>query len=259
LFLIGYTLNLFYKKLFLPACEIIGRWIGSSLRETKYGVLLLEIIFFMILSILPVTLILIPGIERQLLRFFSLLFLILTLLFIEVTAYHKAKQYNLVQLSLIDFIFNWLNSRQVWKTYIGDRVILLFNQLLTTYYLLIALTISLSLFIELTWGDKYYFGLFLLLPVYANIWVYFSFRLRFNGYDEIFMRRCIVYATIIIYGFYHSYHEFSKYLLKITFEFGLTDLLMYIAVFIYIAIDRLLKEIFSDYDRKKREFESTSS
>ena len=73
------------------------------------------------------------------------------------------------------------------------------------------------------------------------------------------MRRCIVYGSIIIYGLYQSYHEFNKYLLNIPFEMDLIDFLLYIAVFLYLTIDRLIKELASDYERKKKEFVGNAS
>ncbi|QTH40276.1 hypothetical protein J4772_22085 [Cohnella sp. LGH] len=67
------------------------------------------------------------------------------------------------------------------------------------------------------------------------------------------MRRLIVYLIIIVYTIYDTYGKFSQLVSDLASIQSFDTLFIYSAVVIYIAIDRLLKELVSDVDKFQKE------
>jgi hypothetical protein len=254
-------LSKLFDRVLLPACLIVGKALGRMLN--KFGTTTLRLIVLELLLILGFVLFLLfniykfPVSDSNPLKQLTLFFLFTVFTLIDSIAYREIKQESPKAISMI----SWMSGKAIWRSYIGNRFILIIQQLFSTYWLFIALVVSISFFTSFTWSDRNYYYLFLLLPFYTSIWVYFSFKIKksiYNDYDVIFMRRLLVYLAIICYAIYESYSRFNDFLLDIPTTIDVNDLFLYVASFIFIAMDRMLKELVNDYERKRKELESKS-
>lgn len=244
----GLLTYLFLSKLWIPFCDFIGKKIGKALKG-KLWLYIIEIL--MLLGPIVFVYFALISIGDQLLKNIVILsFSYLTYILIILSAFHKIKLINMI--SDKEGITGWIKYKKIWGTYIAKRFFLFTEQLFSFFILLVALYISLLLLFLLRWEINFYFIMLLILPLYANIWVYLNQRFRLNEYDQIFMRRLIVYLIIIVYTLYDSNLKYQQFLFDSKNYTDFTYLFLYVGVVIYIAIDRFVKEILSDYEKHKK-------
>ncbi len=187
-------------------------------------------------------------------RYIVMLFIFTFLILIETNTYSEFRiRHNI---SRQRGIIGWILHRSIWQRYLVRRILLLIEHLVHTYYLFIPLYISLLIMSKLNWSEKDYFYSLLFLPLYSNAWVYIKFNfksVKFNSYEVIFMRRSIIYIFIIVYSILDSYGKFTQVLSNSSKNLSFEYVFVYSAVVIYIAIDRLLKELVSDIDKYTKE------
>lgn len=245
---------LFLLKVIVPICKFIGERLATKL-HSKYWIYVLDISFLLlILSFLIIEFYLVSFTGNQSLKYMIVLLIYTILILIEITTYTEFR--NRHNISKMSGIIGWIVHRAVWKTYIAKRILLFIEQLVHTFYLIIPLYISLLIMSKLKWSDQDYFYSLLFLPIYANAWVYLKFSRKylvsFNSYETLFMRRLIIYTLIIGYSIMESYGKFSQYLTNKS-TLSIEYLFVYSAVIVYIAVDRLFKEIVSDVEKIKKE------
>lgn len=244
----------FFIKIIVPVCEFLGKEFGKKL-SSKNWIYFLDISFFvLIISFTTIGLYLYPFSKYQSFIFMIVLIIYTMLIIIETSTYTEFR--NRRNISKESGIIGWIFHREVWKTYIAKRISLFFEQLVHTFYLIVPIYISLLIMSKLKWSDQDYFYSLLFLPIYANLWVYLKlskqYLVTFNSYKTLFMRRLIIYILIIGYSIMESYGKFSQFLTNkniLSFEY----LFVYSAVIVYIAVDRLLKEVVSDLEKFKKE------
>lgn len=243
-----------FMKVIVPVSEFVGKKLGKKLL-TKNWIYFLDISYLvLIVSFATIGFYLYPFSGFQSLKFMIVLLIYTMLIIIETSTYTEFR--NRRNISKTSGIIGWIIHREVWKTYIAKRISLFIEQLVHIFYLIVPIYISLLIMSKLRWSDQDYFYSLLFLPIYANAWVYIKFSkenlVKFNSYEILFMRRLIIYTLIIGYSIMESYGKFSQYLTNknvLSFEY----LFVYSAVIVYIAVDRLLKEIVSDVEKFKRE------
>jgi hypothetical protein len=245
-------------KVVVPCCDRLGKILARRLLSSRW-LYVLEIFFFaLIASFIVVSLLFMPRHEEQSIKYLMILLIYVILILVETSTYSEYRKQN--GISLTNGIFGWILNRPIWKKYLAKRTLLFIEQLLNTLYLIIALYLSLLFMYKLKWEEQYYFLSLLFLPIYTNMWVYlklkrkkFYFKITFNNYDSIFMRRFLVYSIIIIYAIFEACGKFNQYMFDksgITFEY----IFIYSAAIVYIAIDRLLKEVVSDLEKFRKEY-----
>lgn len=246
-----------FMKIIFPACEMLGIFIAKKLKST-YWLYIIEFSFFLTLILflyVNTKYVSFSGTPSLLQLLYCIIFIILII--VEAAIYHKFRNEN--NLPITAGIIGWITSKAIWKSYIGNRMILFVEQIVHIFYLIVPLYMSMYLIAIFKWETPFYFITLLFLPIYSNIWVYTKFTLKkyyfkvsFGKYEVVFMRRLIIYTFIIIYGFYEVYKRFNQFLTESN-EFNFEYLFVSSAVILYIAIDRLMKELVSDADRFKKE------
>lgn len=246
-----------FMKIIVPKCESLGVYLGKRLKA-KYWLYVLELLFFILIVVFLVLCFnSITFTDSQSVITFLYFIIFIVLILIETSTYREFRVRN--NISKSDGIVGWIIQRTIWESYIAKRLLLFVEQLMHTFYLIIPLYLSLIFMVKLEWAEQHYFISLLFLPIYSNFWVYlkpiwkkYYFKMTFNIYEDIFMRRIIIYFLIIIYAIYEIYGKYNQYISNLdkpTFEY----LFIYAAVILYIAIDRLLKEIVSDLDKYKKD------
>lgn len=253
---LGVIVSVLFLKIIEPICDWVGTYFARRMKS-KLWLYILEILFFATTGSFIYINVLAPIIDQpsELLMVFFFIYILLIL--IESSAYREYRKMNKTPMTA--GITGWLINRTIWKSYFANRIFLFINQLMHTFYLFIPVYISLIFFSVLNWEESHYFYSLLLVPVYSNLWVYlklnwkkYFFKVSFNSYEEIFMRRLVIYLLIIVYALFDINKRFGEYLYKpkeLSFEY----LFIYAAVVLYIALDRLFKEIVSDVEKFKKD------
>lgn len=147
--------------------------------------------------------------------------------------------------SILEFISNKINT----KNYFVNRFSLVINQGDSILFLLAAITITLTFLIELKWPDFIYYGLILIIPLYTNVWIYFTYKLSFNKDEEqISIRRLIAYFLLVIFVCNDTYIKFFQFFFEKDNKPDEVHFLLYIGSIIFIALDRFLKALIDDYN-----------
>ncbi len=136
-------------------------------------------------------------------------------------------------------------------------MILVFEQLNSILYLMVAMVVTLTFFTELKWPNSAYYIALITLPIYTNLWIYFTYKLKLQGDEEVLnIRRLLAYLLLVIYVLKDSYLKFYCFFdNKQHYKMDNTSYLLYIASIVFIALDRFLKAWTDDY----RKFKNTNS
>lgn len=232
--------NVLMNKGLFPYTEKVSLMVANKLKW-EYWVLLLEILFIVVSLCSLIITIIKTEVSQNILFFIYFIFI----LFISQLIYELRKN-PLGYVSIFDRI-----SKMNFDNYFFSRVKLFFEHCLDMSLICI-LVITYTFIIELKWPTYVYFLGFLVLPIYTNIWIYFTRKGRLRVTEIISIRRAFVYFLIAVYAIYQAYilfiNEFLEKTLTLTDE---DNLILYIAVFVFIAIERLLKAFTDDYTSYK--------
>ncbi|MED4954759.1 hypothetical protein ABEO75_23510 [Paenibacillus macerans] len=168
----------FFTKVIVPFCEFVGKKLAKKLLS-KNWIYFLDISFIvLIVSFATIGLYLAPFSGYQIIIFMIVILIYTSLIIIETSTYNEfRKRHNISKTS---GIIGWIVHRPVWKTYIAKRILLFFEQLAHTFYLIAPLFISYQIMSILKWNDQDYFYSLLFLPIYANVWVYLKFSKKYE-------------------------------------------------------------------------------
>lgn len=140
------------------------------------------------------------------------------------------------------------------QIYLLNRFGLFMQQIPDFFKSLVILQLSFLFLITLKWSPNFYFLSLCFIPLYANYWVYFVKILTINTKaDDVFIRRAFIYLCLIAVGVYELFTRFENYMYERPLTTSIDVFLLTGSGILYIAIDRVLKEVSSDYLKFKNE------
>ncbi|MBV4427346.1 hypothetical protein [Clostridium tyrobutyricum] len=231
--------------------EIVMVYIEKLINFITYKYIL-KLKFRYLLVFCEINILIIPFflliIFRKRLRIFSYLYIFL-FLFIwgSITFYIRKERKN--TFSLIDNIANKINI----NNYFINRINLLFKQGSSMMILIVVFEFTILAFTELEWPMFLQYIAFLVLPIYLNIWIYLTHKLKLKDDYTINIRRIIVYILLVVYVLGDSYYKFYSILYYNTSpKLDLSNLFVYIASVFFIALERVIKLIIDDFKSFKK-------
>lgn len=242
LILLGF-LNVLFNKLIIPSMEITSNKLSSLIikRGKRKSVLIgLEIIFLFIIAIGVFFLSLIEYTTYVKNMIFFVFAIVLILLAILISNLKGKMEYK----GIIDTIHRRLPK----KKYIIRKISLVFLQLPSLFKLVIFFLFIFQLVPLLRLNLSGYYTIFTILPIGLIIWVYMAFRDK----ESMEMRKIFVYIFLVFLAIKATFNK----LLVVTDSpptNSYEDYFVYIIITIYVAIERLLKVIFDDYERHKKD------
>jgi hypothetical protein len=246
--LLSYLLNLILSKVLFPGIEIIASRI-AVFAKGKYIIVVMEAMFLLTV-LLHVSLFLnyLDSEKSELLIFVS--FFLTLLLIADITYQIRTKSDNLPSLFML--IKKGYNE----QNYIMNRSKLLIEELVSIFFLMVALVVTLTFLVQLNWSNETYFIGYVLIPVYAVFWSYFNTKLQFRPKESTRFRRVIFYFLIAVLTFHDCYDKYKQILAseKITLTIDYQSLFSYAGMVIFVALDRVFKELSddkNDFDKKQ--------
>ena len=180
---------------------------------------------------------------RKYLGNFSILigFLIL-FIWTLITSYIRKEKSNMFSL------INYISARVNTDNYFINRINLFFEQGLSIITLIAAFQFTILIFTQLEWPMLLQYISFILLPIYLNVWIYFSCKFKLKDDTTITIRRIIVYVLLVVYVLGDSYSKFYSIVSYDTSpKLNLINLFVYIASVFFIALERVMKSIIDDF------------
>jgi hypothetical protein len=246
--LIGFGTKFLLDKGIFPALEKGTSLIAKRLKW-KYWVVFLEILFT-ITTICSLTLF---FMIKEFVDYIAIIYFIL-ILSISVLIYQLREQ-EPEYTSLFSKIKDNFNT----ENYFFSRIDLFFKYCLDLS-LIVMLVLTYTFIIELEWPTYVYFIGFLVLPIYSNIWIYFTVRGKLRDNDVISIRRGFAYFLLSLYAVYQAYILFLNVFFQKSIELtNENNLILYIAAFVFIAIEQVLKAFTDDYIQYKNDKQSNKN
>lgn len=200
-----------------------------------------------LLAFYEICLLIVPGILLILFHMnmppiFGLLTYISIIIIALIVMYIKKEHTDMF--SLLDHILDKINT----KNYLVNRLGYLFKQTYSIIVLFLISYITFFIFTQLEWIPAIYYIGFISFPIYLNIWIYVSYKLKLENKDTISVRRFIVYSLLVIYIMGDCYSKFYSLLFYNTApKVDIISLFFYMLASIFIAIERLIKVVINDY------------
>ncbi|MFF2529510.1 hypothetical protein ACFVS2_11475 [Brevibacillus sp. NPDC058079] len=238
--ILSYILNIILSKIFFPGVERISLEIAKYAKG-KYILLAMEVLFILLVVTHALLFLKYTTSPNSLLFVFSSFFI--TLFFVaDITYQIRKKCANLPSLFIL--IKKGYNK----QNYFMNRSKLFFEELISIFFLMVALVVSLTFLVQLKWPHETYFIGYVLIPVYAVLWSYFNTKLRFRPKESIRFRRIIFYFFIAVLSINECFDKYKQILEseKITMTIDYQSLFSYAGVVIFLALDRVIKELSDD-------------
>lgn len=211
---------------------------GSKLNY-KLSLVFLEIVY--IIATIIFIFFLVKGF-----RFIGFIIYIIIVLVIGSLSHYTRKEKPGI-LSLLEYLSNKINKRN----YFINRLGLILEQGSSILFLMAAIVITLTFLAELRWPNAIYFGSVIVIPLYTNIWIYFTLKLKIRAEEDITnIRRLISYLLLLAIITVDSYFKFNQFFSREgQYEPSESFFIVYIGSIIFIAIDRFLKAFIEDYKK----------
>jgi len=239
----GFSLKFLLDKGLFPSIEKISTFMAQRLKW-RYWVISLEILFIIGL-ICSFILFIVKNEMSEYILFVYFIFV----LFISGLIY-QLKKLTPNCLSIFEKMSFNMNN------YFFSRVNL-FLEHCVDMSLISILVITYSFIIELKWPTYVYFVGFLVLPIYINVWIYFTKKGELRNTEITSIRRAFAYFLLVIYAIYQANILFMNVFLEKNLTIlDESNLILYVAAFVFIAIERLLKALTDDYIRYKNDKQS---
>ncbi|CAH0122598.1 hypothetical protein PAE9249_05170 [Paenibacillus sp. CECT 9249] len=255
-------LNLFFTKFFFPNAERLGKSIGTK-TNNKVIILIIEILTLLLPFIYIIGQILLYFITNFwkgnfLFYWFISTIIFLGCLFIFSSAFVEYKKLHPdYEPPIISRLKVWtaeLKLNRLKRFYLINRIGLLIQQIPDFLKAVTILYLSLILLTSLEWSENFYFLSFCLIPLYANYWVYYIKILTINtNQKEVFVRRAVMYMIMMAFATYELFTRYQDYIYERTGSTDFRVLLLAGSGVLYIALDRILKEVTVDYLNFKKE------
>jgi len=134
------------------------------------------------------------------------------------------------------------------RIYIFNRFKIWIYQIQEFMFVFLVFYLSLSFFTYLKWDINTFFLSFSLIPVLGNYWVYYTSFFNLNRDQEaVFIRRVFMYFLILLISTVGIYLEYKNVLQSSKTLSSFELFWMTSSVGLYLASDRILKEVVSDY------------
>lgn len=258
LILIRNVLDKLFSKWFVPTAERIGKLLGTKVKKQS-TIVIVEILTLLILLMFVIghiTLVLIMGTEGFFILYsFLMMIVFLVLILVSSAVIQEYKRLNPQYESSIGKGLRRIDIGKKFKSiYLLNRLWLLMEQSLDFFKSLMILQISLIFLITLQWSPNFYFLSLCFIPMYANYWVYFVKVITPNTNSEgVFIRRAFMYLILMALVIFEVFKRFQGYLIEIPYTPSINVFLLTGSGILYIAFDRVLKEILGDYLNFKKE------
>ncbi|OMC76789.1 hypothetical protein BK125_17195 [Paenibacillus odorifer] len=258
LILIRKALDKLFSKWFVPTAERIGKRLGTKVKKQS-TIVIVEIFTLLILLMFVIghlTLVLIMGTDGFFILYSVLMMIVfLVLILVSSAVIQEYKRLNPKYESSIGKGLRRIDIGKKFKSiYLLNRLWLLMEQSLDFFKSLMILQISLICLITLQWSPNFYFLSLCFIPLYANYWVYFVKVITPNTNSEgVFIRRAFMYLSLMALVIFEVFKRFQGYLIEVPYTPSINVFLLTSSGILYIAFDRVLKEILSDYLHFKKE------
>lgn len=258
--LLWLALNFMFDKWFVTLSESIGKLIGSKIKN-KWLVTLIEVITLLLPLIFLIAQIVIYIItsygENDFMIYWFVSIVVFFLgIFISIST---VAEFERLHPKYNSSVSTWLNNQimmlklnRLRNIYFINRAELLMEQMPDFLKAILILQVSLFLLINLNWTDDYYFLTVCFIPFYANYWVYYIKVLTVNPKQEdVFIRRVVMYILMMAVATYELFSRFQSYINEVEVANDIQVFLLAGSAVLYIALDRILKEVTVDYVKFK--------
>lgn len=250
-----FIFNIIFDKVIIRSTEYLGKRLAKK-TKSKFSLILIELTSFLSILLYPITLIIFLIRLDFDTRGFSEIFLITTLSFLLIffllssTLIEARKLYISHNFFVTNFCRNLntsINKKYFEGSYLQNIINLILKQAKDLYVISLIGYLTLIFLTHLNWGINIFFVGLLLIPSYGIYWVYYTNFFVFNiEKRHVFIRRVIGYFIV---GFLSIYIVHSEYISMI---FENNQALYLFTIFViwssaFILLDRILKEIHSDY------------
>lgn len=250
-----FIFNIIFDKVIIRSTEYLGKRLAKK-TKSKFSLILIELTSFLSILLYPITLIIFLIRLDFDTRGFSEIFLITTLSFLLIffllssTLIEARKLYISHNFFVTNFCRNLntsINKKYFEGSYLQNIINLILKQAKDLYVISLIGYLTLIFLTHLNWGINIFFVGLLLIPSYGAYWVYYTNFFVFNiEKRHVFIRRVIGYFIV---GFLSIYIVHSEYISMI---FENNQALYLFIIFViwsntFILLDRILKEIHSDY------------
>ncbi|TKJ93537.1 hypothetical protein PaeCFBP13512_03885 [Paenibacillus sp. CFBP13512] len=250
-----FIFNIIFDKVIIRSTEYLGKRLAKK-TKSKFSLILIELTSFLSILLYPITLIIFLIRLDFDTRGFSEIFLITTLSFLLIffllssTLIEARKLYISHNFFVTNFCRNLntsINKKYFEGSYLQNIINLILKQAKDLYVISLIGYLTLIFLTHLNWGINIFFVGLLLIPSYGVYWVYYTNFFVFNiEKRHVFIRRVIGYFIV---GFLSIYIVHSEYISMI---FENNQALYLFIIFViwsntFILLDRILKEIHSDY------------
>ena len=198
----GFLLKIIMDKGLFPYTEKLSLLVANKIK-LKYSIISLEILFIFV-SLCSFIILIITTKEGKNILFFTYF---LFILFISQLIYELRKNQH-GYLSIFDKI-----SKINFDNYFFSRVKLFFEHCLDISLITI-LIITYTFIIELDWPTYVYFLGFLALPIYTNIWIYFTRKGRLRTSEIIYYTKSICLFSACSLCYLSSVYPVYKWILR---------------------------------------------
>ncbi|MDQ0658392.1 hypothetical protein [Paenibacillus sp. W2I17] len=267
---IWFGLNYAFSKWMEP----LGKWIGKRTMDRfdhKWFVMavqvtgiLVPIVYFCANVYLLITI----GFQNQpFINYWSFMTLIFIFWVLPTTTY--IEEYKKVHPEYKFIVIEWINfklkvmtdlNKKNNRIYFINRVNLLFKQIPDLVKSIFILYFPLVFLTQLSWSyNMYFLGLFL-IPFYGNYWVYYKkiFTVNMNS-EEVLIRRICLYFLMFVYVTYELFIRYEA-LSRVTGPEDFNESLFVLggSGVLYIAMDRVMKELTADYISYRKKINKNS-
>lgn len=247
-----------FSKWLMPTAERIGKRVGTKVQKQSM-IVFVEIFTLLILLMFVIghlMLFLIMGTEGFFILYSFLMMIVLFVLILVSSA--VIQEYKRLNPQYVSSIGKGLRRIDIGKkfnsNYLLNRLWLLMGQSLDLFKSLMILQISFICLIVLQWSPNFYFLSLCFIPLYANYWVYFVKVLTPNNNSEgVFIRRAFMYLILMALVIFEVFKRYQGYLIEVPYTPSIDVFLLTGSGILYIALDRVLKEILGDYLKFKNE------
>jgi hypothetical protein len=145
---------------------------------------------------------------------------------------------------LVDYI-----DTKTKENYYLNRLILIMDQGSSIIYLTVAILLTYLFIGYLSWPAPLYYLITLVIPMYLNLWIYFTYKLKVRvDAHTVNIRRLISYSILTIFIVSENYGRFgSLFFNNPEVQLSETNFFAQSAIVIFFAVERLLKLLTEDY------------
>lgn len=159
-----------------------------------------------------------------------------------IISYVRKERENMF--SLLNSIYTNINT----NNYFINRIVLLLKKGSGIIILFLAYEFTIIIFTQLEWPISIQYIAFISLPIYLNIWIYFSTSFKLNKDEIVNLKRIIVYFFLSVYVLFDCYSKFYSIIVyNNSPKLDLENLFLYITSVTFIGLERVIKSIIDDY------------